>query len=103
MSRISFRALLVCTALAFGLVGCGKDPEPPPKVVAELATQKERARNLEAQKAEEARKREIAEKEASTWKTATMVVVIVSVVALLLGVGIGSRSRRKAEQDRNDR
>jgi hypothetical protein len=111
MPQVSLRALVICAALTFGLVGCGnRSPEPPPKVpvepptkvVAELATEKERARSLEAQKAEEARRREIAEKDASSWKTATMLSVIGIVIALIVGVGIGSRARGKAERTKHD-
>lgn len=112
MPQVSLRTLVICAALTFGLAGCGnRSPEPPPKVpvepppkvVAELATEKERARSLEAQKAEEARRREIAEKDASSWKTATMVSVIGIVVALIVGVGIGSRARGKAERNQHDK
>lgn len=104
MFQVSLRALVVCAGLVSGLAACGdRNPEPPPKVAAQLATEKERARNLEAQKAEEARRREAAEREASTWKTATMVSVIGIVVALMIGAGIGSRARRKAERDQHDK
>lgn len=73
--------------------------EPSPKVAAELATEKERARNAEVQRAEEARKREAAEKEADYLKTAVMVLVVSVGCALILGVGIGSRARKKAGGD----
>lgn len=102
MSQLRLLALLVCASLALGLAGCGnKNSEPPPREA--LATEKERARNLEAQKADEARRRETAEKDASAWKTATMVSLSGIVVALIVGVGIGSRARSKAERSHHDK
>ncbi len=97
MRLLPLRTLLICAALATAVVGCGKNPEPPPKVAAELATEKERAKNAEAQRAEEARKRAAAEKEASSLKTTVMVLVVCVGVALIVGVGIGSRARKKAD------
>lgn len=105
MLNSPLRALILFlpVALAISLSGCNKNPEPSPQVVAELATQKERAKNAEVSKAEEARKREIAEKDASSWKTATMLSVIGMVVALIVGVGIGSRVRKQAERSQHDK